>query len=86
MAIALITGGAGFIGSNLADRLLDNGHDVTILDNLSRPGCESNLRWLRQRHGPDSFRLVEADVSDFDALCRVAEGWTASIIWPDRWL
>jgi len=73
-SVALITGGAGFIGSNLADRLLNQGHDVTIFDNLSRPGCESNLRWLRQRYGPDSFRLVEDDVTDFDALCRVAEG------------
>jgi len=70
----LITGGAGFIGSNLAHRLLDEGHQVTLFDNLSRSGCESNLSWLRQSFGPDSFRLVVADLADFQALRRAAEG------------
>ena len=51
MANVLITGGAAFIGSNLADRLLSRGSDVTILDNLSRRGCHANLVWLRRRHG-----------------------------------
>lgn len=73
-SLALITGGAGFIGSNLANQLLRDGHTVTIFDNLSRKGCGANLRWLREEHGSDSFRLVEADVTDFDALCRAAEG------------
>lgn len=71
---ALITGGAGFIGSNLANELLKQGHTVTIFDNLSRMGCEANLHWLREQHGPGSFRLLEGNVSDFDALCRAAEG------------
>ena len=43
----LITGGAGFIGSNLADRLASQGHEVRIYDALSRPGVERNLGWLR---------------------------------------
>jgi CDP-paratose 2-epimerase len=70
----LITGGAGFIGSNLANRLLAQGHDVTILDNLSRPGCECNLAWLAEMHGAKSFRLVEADVADFDRVRRAVAG------------
>jgi len=70
----LITGGAGFIGSNLAHRLLGEGHRVTILDNLSRSGCESNISWLHETYGPDAFRLVVADLTDFDALRRAAEG------------
>jgi CDP-paratose 2-epimerase len=47
----LITGGAGFIGTNLADRLLRAGRQVRIYDNLSRAGAEQNLRWLRAIHG-----------------------------------
>src|SRR5215212_7109008 len=51
MTGALVTGGAGFIGTNLADRLLGEGQRVRIVDNLSRPGVEANLAWLRERHG-----------------------------------
>ena len=47
----LITGGAGFIGTNLAARLLADGGEVMVLDNLSRPGVEHNLQWLRETHG-----------------------------------
>jgi len=47
---ALITGGAGFIGTNLADRLLRDGRRVRIYDSLARPGAEQNLRWLVARH------------------------------------
>jgi len=64
----LITGGAGFIGANLANRLLGEGYKVTIFDNLSRSGCESNLTWLREAHGSDSFQLISADITDFDAI------------------
>src|ERR1051325_10208302 len=46
----LITGGAGFIGTNLADRLLRRGRRVRILDSLARPGSEANLRWLLSHH------------------------------------
>ena len=46
----LITGGAGFIGTNLADRLLRRGRRVRILDSLARPGSEANLRWLLSQH------------------------------------
>ena len=47
----VITGGAGFIGANLVNRLLCEGHEVTIVDNLLRSGCESNLTWLCDTHG-----------------------------------
>jgi CDP-paratose 2-epimerase len=47
----LITGGAGFIGCNLADALMREGRDVIIFDNLSRKGVEQNLHWLSRRHG-----------------------------------
>ncbi len=56
----LITGGAGFIGSNLADRLLRQGRPVMILDNLSRVGVEHNVRYLWDTHGD----LLEVHVGD----------------------
>jgi CDP-paratose 2-epimerase len=56
----LITGGAGFIGSNLANNLLRNGQPVLIYDNLSRPGVEQNLRWLQMLHGG----LVDLEIAD----------------------
>lgn len=74
MAKVTITGGAGFIGSNLAQRLLREGHEVTIFDNLSRAGCESNLAWLREQFGADSFRLIAANLTDFEALRQAMDG------------
>ena len=70
----LITGGAGFIGSNLAHRLIGVGHEVCIFDNLSRSGCESNLTWLQKTHGSEAFKLCANNVTDFEALCEAAEG------------
>lgn len=74
MSKVLITGGAGFIGSNLAHRMLAEGHQVTIFDNLSRSGCEANVTWLRDTYGADAFRLVQANLTDFDALKDAAKG------------
>lgn len=68
----LITGGAGFIGSNYVNRLLERGEDVLVYDNLSRAGAPRNLDWLRQTHGTDSFQLVPGDVRDADLLTATA--------------
>jgi CDP-paratose 2-epimerase len=67
----LITGGAGFIGCNLAHRLASAGRDVVILDNLSRPGVERNVRWLRETHG-DVVSVLVADVRDQSAVATAA--------------
>lgn len=69
----LITGGAGFIGSNLADRLLTQGRRVVLYDNLSRLGVEENLRWLRARHGP-RIQIELGDVRDAMLLRRCVQG------------
>jgi CDP-paratose 2-epimerase len=74
MSQILITGGAGFIGCNLAHRLLSTGHTVTIYDNLSRRGAPSNLDWLASLHGANSFQLVQADVRDSAQLQQAARG------------
>jgi CDP-paratose 2-epimerase len=63
----LITGGSGFIGTNLADRIMSSGQSVLIFDNLSRAGVEHNLAWLKQQHG-DLLRVEAADVQDAHAL------------------
>lgn len=60
----LITGGAGFIGSNYAHRLLRRGEQVTIYDNLSRAGAKVNLAWLEETFGKKAFRLIVGDVTD----------------------
>ena len=65
----LVTGGAGFIGSNLADRLAHEGHAVIVYDALSRPGVETNLAWLQGRHG----QQVEAIIGDIRDEERLAE-------------
>ena len=63
----LITGGAGFIGTNAAARFVANGWEVTILDNLSRPGGAANLEWLRARA---NIAFERADVRDRGAIER----------------
>jgi len=68
-SVALITGGAGFIGSNLAQRLLADGRRVLILDNLSRPGVRNNLRALQERY-PQRLEVEIADVRDGAAVAR----------------
>ena len=66
-APVLVTGGAGFIGSNLVDRLVSDGHRVRLYDALSRAGTERNLAWLQQRHG-EAIDVVRADVRDHARL------------------
>jgi CDP-paratose 2-epimerase len=77
----LVTGGAGFIGTNLAHRLLSEGTPVRLLDNLSRPGVERNLEWLCRAHGPlvqiavddvRNARAVRLAVSDVDQVFHFA--------------
>lgn len=64
----LVTGGAGFIGSNYVARLLKRGEQVVIYDNLSRGGAQLNLEWLRRSFGQSAFQLIQQDVRDAGAL------------------
>jgi CDP-paratose 2-epimerase len=64
---AVITGGAGFIGSNLAHRLIGQGQQVVVYDDLSRSGTDKNVAWLRATYG-DRWALVQGDVCDFETL------------------
>ncbi|HWE62433.1 MAG TPA: SDR family NAD(P)-dependent oxidoreductase, partial [Chloroflexota bacterium] len=65
--VMVITGGAGFIGSNLAHALLRQGWHVLLLDSLARAGVEQNVDWLRAAHG-DRVRVALVDVRDAAAV------------------
>lgn len=69
----LVTGGAGFIGTNVADRFLRSGYRVIIYDNLSRPGVERNLAWLERNYG-DLVQVEIGDVRNENALRKLVRG------------
>ncbi|HEY8477193.1 MAG TPA: SDR family NAD(P)-dependent oxidoreductase [Chloroflexota bacterium] len=66
---ALITGGAGFVGANLASYLAERDHQVVVFDNLQRRGSQANVAWLRERHG-SRVTVMEGDVRDAEAVRR----------------
>ncbi len=64
----LVTGGAGFIGSNIVDELIRRDHEVTVLDDLST-GKKANLEQVASR-----IRLIQSTITDLDAVKRACEG------------
>lgn len=68
----LVTGGAGFIGSNYVHRLIERGDKVTIYDNMSRAGAPKNLAWLEETFRRDAFRLIVGDLRDAGLLAESA--------------
>ena len=71
---ALVTGGAGFIGSNLSKNLLESGYKVTVFDSLARRGSERNLQWLKQIDTDKKMTFIHSDVRDFAAVQDAVEG------------
>jgi CDP-paratose 2-epimerase len=69
----LITGGCGFIGSNLADALASAGTPVLAFDSLARDGSRENAQWLKSRHG-NLVEIKRADIRDAEAVRRSVEG------------
>jgi len=72
----LITGGAGFLGVNAAIRMIEDGWHVTVLDNLSRPGTERNLKWLITEHAAE-ITFIKEDVRNASALIDHVKGQDA---------
>jgi len=74
----LITGGCGFLGSNIADAILKNGWLLTVYDNLSRLGSEKNLEWLRSK---GEFNHVKADIRDTESITKVIKSFQPDVIY-----
>ena len=66
----LVTGGCGFLGSNLAAHGIAQGHEITIFDNLYREGSRQNLAWLREQ---GSFRFVHGDIRNSNDVMRAVQ-------------
>lgn len=66
----VVTGGAGFIGSHLCDKLLQKGYEVTCIDNLST-GKKENVQHLANNH---HFSFVEGDISNYDVCSNAVKG------------
>lgn len=73
----LVTGAAGFIGSHLTDRLLEQGHTVVGIDNLSR-GTHGNLATALQH---PAFHFFEADLTDLASFRKIVQDFPVGIVW-----
>ena len=71
----LITGGCGFLGSNLAQTCFENGNDVTVIDNLSRSGTDKNCEWLKTlaQEKKVKFNFVKSDTKDFSPISEIVK-------------
>src|SRR5687768_8671626 len=66
----LVTGGCGFIGSHMVDRLLNDGHNVTVIDNLS----SGSIRNLEHHKGTPNLKVIIESIADFEKIEAHFEG------------
>lgn len=74
----MITGGCGFLGSNIASQVLNQKDELLIYDNLSRVGGEENLEWLESL---GKFEFVKANTNDFETLSNVVKRYQPDVIY-----
>lgn len=67
-----VTGGSGFIGTNMTHHLLEKGERVVVLDNLSRPNVTQNLEWLRSRYGKQ-LQVIVSDIRNPQAVSKAID-------------
>lgn len=75
MSKLFITGGAGFIGGHLVDRLMNEGNQVTVYDNL----ITGKRQWIEYHLGKKNFQFIQADLLDFKTLKQAMAGH--EIVW-----
>jgi CDP-paratose 2-epimerase len=75
----LITGGCGFLGTNMTKALLQRGDRVRIIDNLSRSGTERNLEFLESEYRSAPLEIVRGDIRDSEAVNAAVDGCDAVI-------
>jgi CDP-paratose 2-epimerase len=73
----LITGGCGFLGSNLASEVLSRGHELAVFDNLSRLGATANLAWLQSQ---GKFQFIHGDIRNTNDVERVIQNIKPDVI------
>lgn len=73
----LITGGCGFLGSNLAAHAIKSGYDLVVFDNLYRAGSLENLTWL---HSQGKFRFVHGDIRNSNDVLRIVRDFKPDTI------
>jgi CDP-paratose 2-epimerase len=73
----LVTGGCGFVGSNIAAQLIERGQQLVVFDNMSREGATQNLEWLRSL---GEFEFVRGDVREHAEVIEVVERTNPSVI------
>ncbi len=73
----LITGGCGFLGSNLAAHAIQQGYDLLVFDNLSRNGSLLNLQWLQ---GQGRFRFLHGDIRNANDVQRLVEEFSPDAV------
>lgn len=74
----MITGGCGFLGSNIASQVLNQKDEMLVYDNLSRVGGEENLEWLESL---GKFEFVKANTNDFETLSNVVKRYQPDVIY-----
>ena len=76
----LITGGCGFLGSNIAGQILKKGEELLIFDNLYRSGSEQNLNWLRSQ---GQYQFIHADIRNTNDVERAVKEFKPDVIFID---